>query len=45
MIEVKKPFLWEFISDVPKSNKQSGAEEKITETVAEESGSSAISFD
>ena len=38
------PFLWNFISNVQLSNKVSGAEEKITESVAEESQKSMISF-
>lgn len=39
-----KPFLWNFISHVQKSDKLSGAEEKITESVSEESQKSVIDF-
>ena len=37
-----KPFLWNFISSVQKSDKLSGAEEKTTHSVSEESDKSII---
>ena len=40
----RQPFLWTFLSKVKRSNNLSGAEEKITESVSEESQKSLVSF-